>query len=377
MRTYSLIKPSDGTQGEQFLHDGDVCNLGAINLEKFVTADGRVNYERLKTVTRTAVRMLDNVIDITDFPVEKVNKTARDNRRIGLGIMGFADMLYQLGVGYGTDEGRAIASRVMETINVTAADESSKLAAAKGNFPNWDKSVFAASKTPMRNAALTNVAPTGTIGMIFDVSGGVEPYFALAYYYKNILGGNVKLSYVNKHLKKALEAHGIYSDALLDEIVSKGSLQHLTQLPVKLRETFVTAMDITAEQHIRMQATFQRHCNNSISKTINFQNGATRDDIRQGYLLAWELGCKGCTVYRDGSREEQVLNLNSSADTNSGILLSASTDTTASKAIVAVIDALVVGTEHKKGECSSCKTEMRRTQGCLECPSCGVSMCEA
>lgn len=298
--------------GEQFLHDGDVCNLGSINLEQFVTEDRKLNFDRLKAVTRVATRLLDNVVDISSFPAERVNTVARSNRRVGLGIMGFADMLYKMGVAYNSQEGRKVAEDVMRTIQETSHQMSEELAEEKGVFPNWEKSIFKIQGVKMRNAALTNIAPTGTISMLFDVSGGVEPYFALAYHYTGILGGNVSLSYVNKHLEKVLRERGLYSEALMEKIIESGTLQNIPEIPDDIKRVFVVAMDISSEDHTRMQAAFQKHIDNSISKTINFPNSATEEDVLQGYLLAWELGCKGCTVYRDGSRDVQVLNLNSS-----------------------------------------------------------------
>ncbi|MBI3956503.1 MAG: adenosylcobalamin-dependent ribonucleoside-diphosphate reductase [Candidatus Kerfeldbacteria bacterium] len=298
--------------GEQFLHDGDVCNLGSINLEMFVTAERTVDFARLKEVTRRATRLLDNVIDISNFPAERVNKVARANRRIGLGIMGFADMLYKLGIAYNSDDGRKTAEDVMRTINEASHEMSRELAKEKGVFPNWEKSIYKMRGEKMRNAALTNIAPTGTISMLFDVSGGVEPYFALAYHYKGILGGDVKLHYVNKHLESAFKERGMYSEELMDRISKEGSLQNIDEIPADLKKAFVVAMDISADDHIRMQAAFQKHLDNAISKTVNFPNKASKEDVLNGYLLAWELRCKGCTVYRDGSRVFQILNLNQS-----------------------------------------------------------------
>lgn len=297
--------------GEQWLHDGDVCNLGSINLAQFVK-NGKIDEPRLKEVTALATRMLDNVIDLSDFPTEKVNKRFRDNRRIGLGIMGFADMLYQLHVPYNSKEGFATAERVMEIVNTAAHEESEGAAKKKGVFPNWEKSIFgpAGQNRLQRNAALTTVAPTGSISMLLDCSSGVEPFFALAYTKENIMGGD-KLKYFNKYFEAELKRLGLYSEELLEDVVKTGSVQHRTDLPEEIRKVYVTAMDISAEDHIRMQAAFQKHVDNSISKTINFKNSATRDDVRNGYLMAWELGCKGGTVYRDGSRQEQVLSLGS------------------------------------------------------------------
>ena len=295
--------------GEQYLHDGDVCNLGSINLEKFAK-EGKVDYDRLRHVTKTAVRMLDNVIDLTSAPVEKINVAIRSNRRIGLGIMGFADLLYQLHIPYNSEEGFKTAEKIMKCIQDAAHEMSEQLAEEKGNLPNWDKSIYAQRNVKHRNAALTNIAPTGTISMIFDVSGGVEPYFALAYHYQGILGGSTELYYVNKHLKRELEALGLATPEIMKQIYEEGTMANVEGIPESIKRTFVTSMDINPEDHTRMQAAFQKYCDNAISKTINFPEDATKEDVLQGYILAWELGCKGCTVYRNNSRKIQVLNLN-------------------------------------------------------------------
>lgn len=296
--------------GEQWLHSGDVCNLGSINLARFVK-DTKIDKEGLQETTRMAVRMLDNVVDIMNFPVEKVNLISRSNRRIGLGVMGFADMLYQLEIPYNSEEGRQAAENVMELINKAAHDESEKLALEKGVFSNWEKSIWGSFERnrPQRNAACTTIAPTGSISMVFDCSSGVEPFFALAYKKENIMGGD-SLFYLNPYLEEALRSRGLYNQELLEDIVKTGTIAHRTDLPEEIRQVFVGAMDITAEDHILMQSAFQKHTENSISKTINFPNTATKEDVFNGYFLAWEKGCKGCTVYRDGSRQEQVLNLN-------------------------------------------------------------------
>ncbi len=318
--------------GEQWLHDGDVCNLGSINLASFVQ-EGKVNEKRLREVTRLATRMLDNVIDISDFPAEKVNKRFRENRRVGLGIMGFADMLYQLRVPYNSPEGFATAERVMQIVNDASHEESEATGREKGVFPNWEKSVFGPTgkNIPRRNAALTTVAPTGSISMLLDCSSGVEPFFALAYFKENIMGGD-SLTYFNKYLEAELKRIGLYSKELVDDVIKTGSVQHRTDLPEDVRRTFVTAMDISAEDHIRMQAAFQKHVDNSISKTINFKNSATRDDVRNGYIMAWELGCKGGTVYRDGSRQEQVLSVKSQKTGEAGFASTAGAKTATAEA---------------------------------------------
>ncbi|MFC2143416.1 adenosylcobalamin-dependent ribonucleoside-diphosphate reductase [Candidatus Aenigmatarchaeota archaeon] len=357
--------------GEQFLHDADVCNLGSLNLENFVS-NRKVDFEKLRRVTRTAIRMLDNVVDLTDFPVEKVNRTFKSNRRIGLGIMGFADMLYLLRIPYNSDEGRETAEAVVKCINDSAHEMSRDLGEEKGAFPNWEKSKYKEKGIKMRNAALTTIAPTGTISMVFDVSGGVEPYFALAYYYKGILGGSTQLHYVNKHLKEALQEHGIYSEEIMDKICKKGSLKDISEIPEELKRVFVTAMDISAEDHIKMQATFQKNIDNSISKTVNFPQQATKEDVLNGYILAWQLGCKGCTVYRDKSREEQVLNLNTET---------AQEDTTPDIIAAAVESDTVVTTEpdfsnpSKITHCPECKIELVKIEGCMKCQECGWGLC--
>ena len=299
--------------GEQPLHPYDNCNLGSINLAAFVKKR-KVDWTGLKKVTRVAVRMQDNVIDTFDFPVPTVTELAHKNRRIGLGVMGFADMLFELGIGYNSTEGVRLAERVMETINDEAHKMSQLLAKEKGEFPNIELSIYGKKygkkKTPMRNAALTTIAPTGSISMFFDTSSGIEPVFALAYVKQD--KDAQKYHYLNRYFESALHQHGIPKkkiDEIKDEVIKKGTIQHLTYLPDQLRRTFMVAMDISAKDHMAMQAAFQKHVDNSISKTINFPNSATREDVAEGYISAWKLGCLSCTVYRDGSREVQVLNL--------------------------------------------------------------------
>ncbi len=293
--------------GEQFLHPYDNCNLGSLNLAKFVR-DGKIDEERLHTVTQIAVRMLDNVIDRFNFPVERLNDMARGNRRIGLGIMGFADMLYELRVPYDSEEGRATGRKVMHIVQKAAEKMSEELAAEKGAFPNFAKSVFADGSR--RNAALTTVAPTGTISMISDTCSGIEPNFALSFVKQDKDAD--KYVYLNPYLDAALHEPGYDEERIAKikkEVQEKGSIQHLTDLPQNLRRTFVTAMEISGEDHIRMQAAFQEGVDNSISKTINLPNAATREDVKRSFILAWQLKCKSCTVYRDGSRQVQILNV--------------------------------------------------------------------
>lgn len=253
--------------------------------------------------------MLDNVIDISEPPSQRISKSAPMNRRIGLGIMGFADLLYALEIPYNSKEGFEMAEKVMKIIQEEAHLTSEKIAKEKGVFPNYHLSVYKDQKKIRANAALTNIAPTGTISMMFDVSGGLEPHFAVSYYRRNILGGKVQLRYFNKQLKKCLKKRGLYTQEIADKIAEFGSVQQIKEIPDDIKRVFVTAMDITADDHIQMQSRFQKYCDNSISKTINFPNAATVEDIYDGYVKAWSLGCKGCTVYRNGCRQVQVLNI--------------------------------------------------------------------
>ncbi len=295
--------------GEQFLHHYDNCNLGSINLAAFVK-DGKVNWSRLRHVAKTATRLMDNVIDTFDFPVKQVTDLAQRNRRIGLGIMGFADMLYQLGVAYNSPAGLALGERGMKTVTEATHEMSRELAKEKGVFPNLNLSVYGKQKIKMRNAALTTVAPTGSISMMFDCSSGVEPNFALSYVKQDKDG--MKYHYFNRYFEAALTQYKFSEEQveeIKDELLRTGSIQRLSWLPEELRQTFVVAMDISASDHTQMQAAFQKHVDNSISKTINFPNSATKEDVAQGFIEAWQLKCKACTVYRDGSREVQILNL--------------------------------------------------------------------
>ncbi len=295
--------------GEQFLHHYDNCNLGSLNLAAFVK-NGDVDWKNLERVTHTAVRMMDNVIDTFDFPVGKVTDLAQKNRRIGLGIMGFSDMLYQLGIGYNSPEGQALGGKVMKAVTDAAHAMSRELAEEKGIFPNFHLSVYAKKDENMRNAALTTVAPTGSIAMMFDCSSGIEPNFALAFIKQDKDGH--QYHYFNRYFEAALATHRFSKEkveAIKKEVIATGSIQGLMDLPEELRKTFVVAMDISAEDHMKMQASFQRHVDNSISKTINFPNSATKEEVKEGYIRAWQLKCKSATVYRDGSREVQILNI--------------------------------------------------------------------
>jgi len=365
--------------GEQWLHDGDVCNLGSINLAKFVK-NGEIDFERLKDVTKSSVRLLDNVIDLSSYPTERINKTSKNNRRIGLGIMGFADMLYQLRVPYNSEKGRKIAEEVMKTINETSHEYSTFLAEEKGVFPNWEISIFGPSEQNIkrRNSALTTVAPTGSISMMLDCSSGIEPFFALAYY-KEVMSGQ-QLVYINPYLEEELDKHGLNNDEIIKKIQTSGSIQDIEEIPEETRKVFVTAMDISALEHIKMQASFQKHVDNSISKTVNFTNSATREDVKLGYILAWEEGLKGCTVYRDGSRQEQVLNLQKDKKKEKKEIIQENTN-------FEEVELPPIKKEErdhlsltkkeiiKNNKCPECGNGIQISEGCMMCLSCGFSVC--
>ena len=288
--------------GEQQLHPFDACNLGSINLAKLVVS-GKVDWERLKFVVRTGVRMLDDVIDACKYPLPQITETVRANRRIGLGVMGWADMLYQLRIPYDSEEGTKLAQKVAKFIQVESWQTSRELAKEKGAFPRMKDSSF---KTPVRNVAITTIAPTGSISMLADASSGIEPVFALAYT-KNVVE-DAGLSYINKffaqELDQSLWADGDQEhkvrDRIVREVASLGSVASVAGVPEEVKSVYRTAHDIAPEWHVKMQAAWQKHTDNAVSKTINFPHSATIDDVENAYMMAWKTGCKGITIYRDG-----------------------------------------------------------------------------
>ena len=301
--------------GEQPLLPYEACNLGSINLSCFYVPghnadadpalDG-IDWAELKRVVHLSVRFLDNVIDASRFPLDSITETVRKNRKIGLGVMGFADLLYQLELAYDSQQGIELGERIMAFIQDEGHKASAQLATERGAFPAYATSVYAKKKLgPYRNATVTTIAPTGTLSIIAGCSSGVEPLFALCFT-RNILDGE-RLVEVNPHFETALEEAGLFSHELMDAVVAKGSIQQMDYLPANLRKVFVTAMDIAPVWHLRMQAAFQRHTDNAVSKTVNLSNSATEQDIFDIYWLAYKEGCKGVTVYRDGCKSIQVL----------------------------------------------------------------------
>lgn len=302
--------------GEQPLPPYDSCNLGSINVGQFVhealpedytptQPSNGVDWHKLGDTVRMAVHFLDNVIDQNQYPLPQIEAQTKKNRRIGLGVMGWADLLVKLGLPYNSEPAFALAEELMTFIETEARAHSSELAAKRGKFPNWDKSIYARENVAMRNATVTTIAPTGTISIIAGCSSGIEPFYSVVYE-RNVMDGTRMLE-VNPIFENHIKESGLYSERLLERIASKRSLHDITEVPEELRALFLTAADISPEDHIRMQAVFQKHSDSSVSKTINFPETATREEVRKTFLTAYQTGCKGVTIYRDNSRPDQVL----------------------------------------------------------------------
>ena len=295
--------------GEQPLLPYESCNLGSINLAKFTKKKGKkieIDWDELANSIRIAVRFLDDVIEMNNYPLKEIGEMTRANRKIGLGIMGFADLLLELNVAYNSDEGIELGGKIMSFISLTAREASRSLATERGEFPNFKKSVFKQrDESPIRNATTTTIAPTGTISIIAGCSSGIEPLFALSYV--RTVMDNDRLLEVNPIFENVAKARGFYSEDLMRKTAEEGSIAHFDEIPEDVKKIFVTAHDISPEWHVRMQAAFQKNCDNAVSKTVNFPNSATQDDVAKVYWMAYKLGCKGVTIYRDGSRQMQVL----------------------------------------------------------------------
>ena len=330
--------------GEQPLHSYDSCNLGSVNLGAFVTEENgekRFDWEEYKAIVHTCTRFLDNVIEANRYPLPQIAQMSKTTRRIGLGVMGFADALYDLGIPYDSEEGCGFGEEVMRVMNDESHLASEGLAEERGVFPAWDGSDWQKSGRRLRNSYTTTVAPTGTISIIAGCSGGIEPMFSLAFLrqvMKDAQGNPTVLKEVNHVFEAAARERGIWSDELVDRMLEEGSLAHVEEVPTELKRIFVTAHDIAPEWHMRMQAAFQRHCDASISKTINFPNEASVDDVREIYELAIGLDVKGVTVYRDGCRDVQPMALKGSqrADGEAAADTAAATPADAARALAAL-----------------------------------------
>ncbi len=298
--------------GEVPMPDFESCNLGSINLDSFVDMDWtkgdwkkKVNWDRLRYVVRLAVQFLDNVIDLNKYPIPQIKERSQYHRRMGLGIMGFAKMLVKIGARYDSPEALEIAEHTMKFITNEARKMSHELGRARGSFPGFKESKWAKKYDSMRNATVTSIAPTGTISMIANTSSGIEPMFALAYI-KNVMDGT-KLYYSDEVFEHVLKVRGLYTPELMQSVIDSGSVQEMGEIPDELKNVFVVAYDIKSEYHVKMQAAFQKHTDLAVSKTINLPPEASVEDVEAAYLLAWQLGCKGITIYREGSRGPGVL----------------------------------------------------------------------
>jgi len=371
--------------GEQPLHPFDACNLGSINLAAHVTkkVSGKqtrweVDYRRLEHTVRVGVRMLDNVIDACKYPLPQITKTVKANRRIGLGVMGWAEMLYQLRVSYNSKEGVELAAKVAKFIQDISWKESEKLAEEKGVFPRYKESSFVKTGKKVRNIAITTIAPTGSISMLADCSSGIEPVFALVYN-KNVLE-EAGIAYVNKYFQQELETavwadgdpeHKV-RDRIVREVASVGSVQHVSGVPQEVSGVYQTAHDITPEWHIKMQAAWQKYTDNAVSKTINFPGTGTIEEVMEAYKQAWKAGCKGITIYRDGSKEGQILSVGSEPVTpGEGQIIQSKIK------IETLKQRMAKGRKkaEKEERCPECGAKLIVEEGCAKCYGCGYSVC--
>lgn len=357
--------------GEQPLLPYEACNLGSLNVARFARGND-VDWEALGQAARLAVRFLDDVIDVNRYPLPEIDHVVRRNRKVGLGVMGFADLLIELGIPYDSSEGLALGERVMAAIQAAAAKATVELAVERGAFPAFATSIHREGPA-RRNATVTTVAPTGTLAMIADCSSGIEPLFAVSFV-KRVLDGR-ELVYVHPAFVRLARAAGFLSDELMHTIARTGGVQGLPPVPAPVQRLFRTAYDIAPEWHVRMQAAFQRHTENAVSKTINFPRGATVAAVREAYRLAYRLGLKGITVYRDGSRESQVLERGEAV---AAVIAGEERDFTTAPAPPGgghqeelTLSPLRSGFDR----CPECDGALVHSEGCRSCPSCGLAMC--
>jgi len=346
--------------GEQPLLNYESCNLGSVNLSKMVREDGTIDWDRLRRVVRSGVNLLDNVIEANFYPLKQIEFMTHANRKIGLGVMGFADMLIKLGIRYDSEEALKLGEKVMKFVTENARERSVELGKAKGSFPNfkgsaWDKKGY----KHMRNATTTTIAPTGTISIIANCSSGIEPLFAVAFVRKNVLSGEDELVEVNDLFGKYAKGKGFYSEDLMHEVSKTGSLEGIKEVPKEAKELFKTAHDVDYEWHIRMQAAFQKYTDNAVSKTINLRSDAGIKDVERAYELAHKLKCKGITIYRDTSKVVQVIHIGEEEK----------------KKRKYVKDEEKKELKESEENCPVCKSKLYSAEGCFTCLNCGYSKC--
>jgi ribonucleoside-diphosphate reductase alpha chain len=354
--------------GEQPLLPYESCNLGSINLAKMIKEAGKgfeVDWEKLKTTTELAVHFLDNVIDANRFPIQQIEFMTMANRKIGLGVMGFADMLIEMGISYASDEALKLGEKMMKFVTETAREYSVELGKARGSFPNFKGSVWEKKgyKT-MRNAALTTIAPTGTISIIAGVSSGIEPLFAVVFVRKNVLGGETELLEANPLFEKYAREHEFYSEALMKEVSDTGSIHHAEGVPKSAKELFLTAHDIDPDWHIKMQAAFQKYTDNAVSKTINLRMEAGISDVEKAYLMAWKLKCKGITIYRDASKTIQVIHIGKGKKEEEDKRMYINHNGETAEML-----------KESDESCPVCRSKLYSAEGCFTCLECGYSKC--
>jgi ribonucleoside-diphosphate reductase alpha chain len=363
--------------GEQPLLPYEACNLGSVNLTQHLIAkkgkqstigDYEFDFEELKKTVRVGTRMLDNVVSVCTYPVDKIDKVVKANRKIGLGIMGWADVLVRLGIPYGSQASFTLAEKVMKIVQKTAWETSEGLGKEKGDFPNFKGSLWESrGYKHFRNATTTTIAPTGSISMTAGCSYGIEPHFAVAFY-KKAMGG-YELPELNQDLVIALKReNGVFSGDLMDQIARDGSVQGTLEVPERIRQVFVTAMEIAPEAHVRMQAAFQKYTDNAVSKTVNMPSSSSVEDVLDTLILAWKLKCKGVTVYRDRSRSEQVLNVGQTGERPKNQITNIKSNSNPSTT-------LRINNKIQKNVCPECGGEMTRHEGCMSCQACGYSKC--
>jgi len=335
--------------GEIYLLPYESCNLGSINLGLHVKRGKQVvDWKELEKTVRMGVRFLDNMVEVNNYPLDAVERIVKEgNRRIGLGVMGLAHLFYKLGISYNSEAGVKLSEKLAKFIREKADKETQELAKSRGNFGNFDVSIYAESGKKRRNCSTTTIAPTGTISLFADCSSGIEPVFSLVTLRRTFFEDNKankstrELTMVDPVFEEYLDKrHKKDKEKILEQVISQGGVKNVKGIPVKMRKVLVTTHDVSPKYHIKIQAAWQKHFDNSVSKTVNFSNKATVEDVKKAYIMAWKLGCKGITVYRDGSKDDQVLS-------NGG----------------------------KTNQCPECKEEMEIKEGCATCKTCGFSKC--